>query len=230
MLPEINKNHKISNFGFTLIEMMVVIGIIVTITGLFLVNFNALEGPRNLNIAQNQLTTDIRKIQSYTLSSRNVSNSGQPASYYVIKFDMANPTSYTLGAIDKKNDYFDLQVVKLPKSIQISDLTIKEAGGKGGPVVCAETAFSLPFGRVYMDYKEKEGKSFAEEGKAIMGEELKDSKGGSGCDIFYVLLNSGDLTANKNIVLTVSLIDTTHPQSAPKVIDLNGISQVIDSH
>src|SRR4051812_25570648 len=96
---------NLKNSGFTLIELMVVVGIMGLITGIFLINFNRLQGPRNLKIAQNQLITDIRRIQSYTLSSRNVSTTGQPARYYIIKFETQSPASYKIQAIDNKDTF-----------------------------------------------------------------------------------------------------------------------------
>jgi hypothetical protein len=183
---------------------MVVIGIMGLITGMFLVSFNSLQGPRNLKIAQNQLITDIRRIQSYTLSSRDVVTSGSlvPASYYVIRFD-ASSNSYIIQSIDKK-DFFNanLQTINLPKTVQISALKVfTSAGVLQATPACVQVAFSLPYGRVLMDY--------------------------SACAISTTIKNSADLSANKNLILDIYLSDPSMPASTQKIIEINGISQGI---
>lgn len=195
--------------GFTLIEMLVVIGIMAMIIGLFLVNFNALEGARNLKIAQNQLVTDIRKIQSYTLSSRNVSSSGKPAHYYIIKFDTStlnNKKNYTIQAIDNASTAsVDLQTILLPRTSQISSLSVQPASGSAQTATCVQVAFSLPFGRVFMDYKTD----------------------GTACNIANTFQNSINLDQNKNIVLSITLQDASANPPTTKIVEINGISQSI---
>ena len=202
-------NQKPDNIkGFTLIEMLVVIGIMAMILGLFLVNFSGLEGARNLKIAQNQLVTDLRKIQSYTLSSRNVSTSGKPARYYMIKFDISTPTAYTIQAIDNASSAsVDLQTIALPKTSQISSLSLQPSTGSAVSATCVQVAFSLPFGRVFMDYPQIDPQSK--------------------CDIAYVFKNSADFTNYKNIVLTISIRDTSANPPVQKNVEINGISQGI---
>lgn len=204
------KKNKQKLAGFTIIEMLVVVGVISAISGLFLVNFRALEGPRNLKIAQNMLTTDIRKIQSYTLSSRNVGSNNNPAKYYIVSLDTQNATKYILGAIDNADDYYELQNITLPRSVAISDLAVKLSTGEVVSAKCAQIAFSLPFGRVITDYK------------------LSSSK--SDCDIVSTFNNSSDLSQNKNIITTLTLQDLTSQQVSTKTIEINGVSQVIQGN
>ncbi len=198
------------NAGFTLIELLVVIGIMGMITGIFLINFGRLQGPRNLRIASNQLVTDLRRIQSYTLSSRNVPIAGSPpASYYILKFDAGTGSNnkYVVQAIDDTKVFSPaLETISLPKSIQITKLQIVLANGTIiNNATCAQVAFALPFGRILMEYQ-----------TTIQP-----------CNIANTIQNSADLSANKNLILNVELTDTSTIGSSPQVIQINGISQSI---
>src|SRR5438105_10754499 len=105
--------------GFTLIELLVVIFIMGLLAGLLTLNLAGQRVARNIQIAQNQLVSNIRKIQGYTLSSRNVSQN-QPAEYYVMKFDLANPYQYTIQAIynvGSSPTLANVEVIKFPTDI-----------------------------------------------------------------------------------------------------------------
>lgn len=56
--------------GFTVIEMIVSIGIIVVMTGLFLANYRTANQAAGLNAAAQKLASDIRLVQSYALGSK----------------------------------------------------------------------------------------------------------------------------------------------------------------
>jgi prepilin-type N-terminal cleavage/methylation domain-containing protein len=161
-----NKNcHHYNKFlrggndaGFTLVEMLVVLFILGMVTTLFIANYNALRGPRSLKIAQNQLVTNIRKIQSYTLSARNSPN-GNPARMYVIKLNGAigNSTSYVLQVIDNQSTpvVTDIETVTFPGGISVDTTTpitlVSAEGGASQNPNCLQIGFSLPFGKIYAD-------------------------------------------------------------------------------
>ena len=58
--------------GFTLIELLVVISIMGILATLMIVNFAGQRVSRSLLLAKNETVTNIRKVQSYTLSSKNI--------------------------------------------------------------------------------------------------------------------------------------------------------------
>lgn len=241
-----NKNNIYSGAGFTIMEMTVVIAIIGLLVSFFLVNFNSLSGPRDLKKTQNQLVTDLRKIQSYTLSSKDVLATGDPANYYIIKFSKITPDRYTIGAVDNKGQYSNLQTVSFPKNIGISSLQVNLPSSKvPKTATCAEVAFSLPFGRIFMDYyvgkhddvleqfdieigNQGNGKDKdKDDGESEDKNKNKNQNKTSDCNIADVLSTSGDLSENLNLVLSVYLSDTSNPNSAPQVVTINGISQAI---
>ena len=122
--PRSWRNARRLEQGFTLIELIVVVAILGIVLGLVTVNIAGQRNARNLNIAQNELISNIRKIQSYTLSARNVFGN-QPASYYVMKFDLANPTQYTIQSmydVTVSPKIRDIETINLPKGITFSGI------------------------------------------------------------------------------------------------------------
>jgi prepilin-type N-terminal cleavage/methylation domain-containing protein len=159
---------KLSNIGFTLIEMMVVVAIMVMLATAIVINLASQRAGRDVRIAQNQLVSYIRQAQSYTLSSRNLPN-GQPAQFYVLKFDLSNPTQYTLEAIynvSSSPQLQDIQTINLPPNIQIAAIapatnpiaidrsqasdTVNQPGNSTylQTPTCALMAFAAPFGKI----------------------------------------------------------------------------------
>ncbi len=147
--------------GFTLIEMLTVIGIMGLVAGIFVVNFAAFRGPRNLRIATNELVSNLRKIQSYTLSSRN-SPSGLPVKYYLLKLSNAagSETSYQIQSINSDYSFSEnIETINLPEGIAVrtdasspQGLQLEQPiGGNTTYPTCMQVAFSLPFSRVYLD-------------------------------------------------------------------------------
>ena len=149
---------KQRNLGFTLIELLVVVAIMGMLVGYMVINLGQQRGARNLKIAQNQLVTDLRKIQSYTLSSRVLPN-GQPVQYYLIKFDFNQPDRYTIqGIYDKENTtngrLKDVEVVRLPQEVTFDPLSPAATSNptlSGNSKNCYLAAFKAPFARVLVN-------------------------------------------------------------------------------
>ncbi|MCL5774791.1 MAG: type II secretion system GspH family protein [Patescibacteria group bacterium] len=141
------------NLGFTLIELLVVIAIMGALVGFMIVNLGLQRGARNLKIAQDQLVTDLRKIQSYTLSSRVLSN-GQPAQYYLMKFDFNQPDRYTIqGIYDTENTtngrLTNVETVFLPQEVGFDPIAPSATANPTlTPKSCLLIAFKAPFARV----------------------------------------------------------------------------------
>ncbi len=150
--------------GFTIIELLVVISIMAVMLLLFTVNLPGQRVDRNLNIAQNELVTNLRKAQSYTLSARQLPN-GQYGEFFLLKFDGATAQSrqvYTLQAIYNASatptppglvsvESYTLppgvQVSSTPVTITMEDSTVPHVQAAG----CSLLGFSAPFAQVYFN-------------------------------------------------------------------------------
>jgi prepilin-type N-terminal cleavage/methylation domain-containing protein len=134
---------SISERGFTLIELMVVIAIMALIAGAVIANYAGLRPSRNIRIAQNELVTNIRKVQSYSLSSRNILGN-TPVQYYVMKFSTSAPNQYIIeGMYDVKTlpiQLRDVETIKLPDGISLAASTVNAVSS-----TCMLLAFRLPF-------------------------------------------------------------------------------------
>ncbi len=148
-----NKTSGSADLGFTLIELLVVIAIMGTLVGFMIINLGQQSGARNLKIAQDLLVTDLRKIQSYTLSSRVLPN-GQPAQYYLMKFDLSKPDQYTIqGVYDMENTtngrLVDVETVHLPQQVTFDPIS---PTATANPTLTAKNclllAFQAPFAKV----------------------------------------------------------------------------------
>ncbi len=121
-----------------------------------IININGQRAPRDIKIAQNELVSNIRKAESYTLSSRNLP-SGEPVQYYVMKFDLNKPTQYIIQGIFNVNtspQIQDIETIKLPVNVKITAISI--SGRLQSPATqtissvngCAMVAFVAPYGKV----------------------------------------------------------------------------------
>lgn len=139
--------------GFTLIELMVTLTITAFLFSGLIVNINGQRAPRDIKIAQNELVSNLRKAESYTLSARNLP-SGQPAQYYVVRFSLANPTEYVIQAISNVSSspqLQDVETIKLPINVKITALTVTQrllAPATQNSTACALVAFVAPYGKV----------------------------------------------------------------------------------
>lgn len=147
-------NLKFSQ-GFTLIELLVVISIMLLILTSLVINLNGQSAERDMKIATNQLATDIRKTQSYTLSARTLPG-GQSASYYLVKFDFGQPDRYTIQAIinaQNNPQVVDVETVKFPAYVVLQSVAITPPGQSQTTYTsgCQLVAFKLPFGKPLAD-------------------------------------------------------------------------------
>lgn len=133
--------------GFTITELLVVISIMGVISTLVIAGFNQTRGRRDLRIAQNELITNIRKVQSYMLSSRDLPN-GEKALFYVMRFEEGTNT-YTIGGVSEDEFFPDLETVSFPNLIELNRMRI--IGQATTSVNCAHIIFSAPYGKMYID-------------------------------------------------------------------------------
>jgi hypothetical protein len=183
------------------------VAILGILASLVTVNFNQLRGPRNVRIAEHELVTNIRKVQSYALSSRST-ETGIPVKYYVVAFDLADPHQYQVAAIDKDFNFLAaLETIYLPPGVAIAAMNLESP--QGTPLAdpgCMQVIFGLPFARVYLD-----GNS--------------DSDGS--CDFISLVQSPLELENHSNGLLKIILMD--EDGTATKTVRVIGISGKIDT-
>ncbi len=138
--------------GFTIIELLVVIAIMGTLATIFVANYNQQGAVRNLKIAQSQLVTNIRKTQSYILSSRNVVSGSvnAPPRYYMLSMQ-TDASQYVQQGIDSStNGVSDIETIKLPQDIVISQISVGPSNGVLANVPSIIVGYSAPFGKMYV--------------------------------------------------------------------------------
>lgn len=139
-------------YGFTLLELIVVIAIMGMLATLVVVSFNRQRAQRSVVLAQNETVTNLRKVQSYMLSSRNI-NGTVPAKYYVITLRTQasgfKPTEILVSALDDSYGMHTVETVKLPEGVSVTDIEVGDGEQKPDPYDCVQIAFSAPFGQMY---------------------------------------------------------------------------------
>ncbi len=139
--------------GFTLIELLVTLAILSMFYGLILVNFASWRGPQYVRVSANELSTNISKLRSYALSARNLN--GKPAQMYVLKLNTATPTTYAVQGVETTDggEVFReaIETIRLPGGAAIQSLSLTTKTGVTSTPACVQIAFSLPFGRAYLN-------------------------------------------------------------------------------
>lgn len=149
---KIQKN-EIKNLGqgFTFIELLVVLAILGIMASLIIANYNGQRASRNVRIARNEMVTNLRKMQSYALSSRTLGN-GQSVQYYVMKLDTATGQSgkYSLQAVLNVggSPQLNASVETYPMAAGVTIQSVKISRNVSPTVStpsCALLAYKLPF-------------------------------------------------------------------------------------
>lgn len=122
-----------SEAGFTLMELIVSISIIVLISGVFLANYHSTNKQSELTMVAQKLVSDIRLAQNYSLGSKEYSLS-VPAGGWGVHFDkVSSPGSYKIFADSNGNMEYDAgeadkdkggQTVNLPAGVTISEIDV----------------------------------------------------------------------------------------------------------
>ena len=146
-----NKQQFKNTQGFTLIELLVVMFIMLVLTTSTLIIWNQQKPKRSLNIAQNEFITNVRKMQSYAVSARNIT-SNVPAKYYVMRI-AEGESSYSINAIGADFTYFpNIETISLPDGLTFSDLQLRPTGSlTTATPTCVMLVVSSPFGKMYFD-------------------------------------------------------------------------------
>ena len=201
------RNYNLnSSSGFTVVELMVVFTIIILLSSVIIINWNNQTPGRSLTIGQNELVTNIRKVQSYAVSSRNI-NSTVPAKFYFLKFQEGQRV-YSINASDSAINpvyYSDLETFNLPTGLIISDITLTPTnGGSNLSPTCLMMSMSVIYGKTYF---------------------LSDI-----CDAsaLSIVNNPASIATRANYNLTLTL---THPQkNISKSVTVYGLTSKVEAN
>ena len=225
---QIAKDRRLQT-GFTLMELMVVLTISAFLFTAIIVNINGQRAPRDLKIAQNEMVSNFRKTQSYTLSSRNLP-SGQSVQYYLVKIDLTKPNQYTIQAIFNVGSSPQLQnveTIKLPTNVKISGVSITQrpmAPGTQTPTSCALATFVAPYGKVVFNdgcFPSTVTGSYTIQASDDY-QKLVSFQNNVQCDNNLVP-PPASCTASTDSIFTVTLINTANA-SLQKHVTINGIT------
>lgn len=137
-----------NNFGFSLIELLVSISILIIITSISVNSFSMWQKNENLKQSALVLMSNIQKAQVMSLSGQ--MHNGSAPDAYGIYFNDTNPTSYTVFADVDGHYIYDndgteiIATYDLLDDVSISNLT---------PVVSNELTiiFKLPKAQIYIN-------------------------------------------------------------------------------
>ena len=135
--------------GFTLIEMILTTTLMVTLITLVIVDYAGLTPTRNLNVTHNGMVSDIRKMQSFAVDSRNIPN-GKAASSYGVSIDLGSTHQYVLSGWDNSATpvKYTLSTQHLPANITLTAISLTHAGGTAVTATTITVSYSVPFARM----------------------------------------------------------------------------------
>ncbi len=142
---------RLNNKGFSLIELLVVIFIMVTLTSVFLVNFGARSGPRSLTVAKNNLVSNFRRMQSNAISSKD-STATAVAKYYSLSLSSIAGSSniYALKTYDSLNSATTLSTEQFIAPVVVKQISVLKSDNSVMYPTSIEIFYSVPFGRVLL--------------------------------------------------------------------------------
>lgn len=154
---------KKSQSGFTIVELLAVMAIMTLLLGALVIDFSRQRGTRNVLLAKNEIATNLRKVQSYMLSSKNLPT-GESVKFYVATFT-DEATSYTIDAVDSNYVYHpNVETVNMPSLVKISNINYAITSKDEPPSPsynCVQIIFSAPFGKMYTNPGSSCGSSIA---------------------------------------------------------------------
>lgn len=139
-----------SQAGFTIAELLVGIFIIALISGIFMANYRSSDRQAKLNMAAQQVVSDIRTAQNYSLGLQEFEGS-VPKSGWGTRFDITSPDSYIIFADEDEEEEYDYdageayKIIDLPSDIIISNIDI------AGAVNAVDIVFMPPNPATYIN-------------------------------------------------------------------------------
>ncbi len=155
-----SRNQNKYELGFTVTELLVVFLILVLMASLAIISWNKQTPTRNLTLAQNELVTNIRKVQGYAVSTRNLEDLNS-ANFYVIRFEVNSPYYEILGVDSDGNVSEILETVNLPSSIVFSEInSVNKVDGSITNPSCTFLIFNVIYGKSFIGGDENCSKGY----------------------------------------------------------------------
>lgn len=145
-----NQNQN-NQKGFTVVELLVVFVIMVVLSSVGVVTWNKQKPRRSLVLAQNETTTNLRKVQSYAVSSRNLP-SGEAPKYYLVRLE-EGASSYTVHAVygtDYTYTSTPIETINLPLGVSFTNIVLTPHSGTPASAKCMFAIFSVVYGKTYL--------------------------------------------------------------------------------
>ena len=133
--------------GFTIIELLVSLGIFVIITTMVVANFRAGSRSDELKIAADALSSDLRRAQNMALAGQEV-NGVTPTGGYGVYFDLGEPGHYIIFADANDNQKYDVGEdlsdgkIVLARDVRITGIQ---------PLVTSSVVFKPPKPTIYIN-------------------------------------------------------------------------------
>lgn len=146
---------KKKSFGYTLVEMVVVIAVFGLLAGGVTISFMSSKKKQNAVLGQGQMVTMFRRLQGSALSARNLPD-GKSASMYVLKIVSGTKPVVTVQAFDNTESapvfYDKIEVLQIPADVTFDTMTVVRKDGVSIPArTCVQIGFLLPFSKIYID-------------------------------------------------------------------------------
>lgn len=225
------------NQGFTLMELMVVISIMAILATVLVINLAGQRSSRDIKIAENQLVSNIRQIQSSTLSAKTL-DSGESVQFYGLAFSLAKPNQYAEEALYNVSgtpQVRQVQVFSLPPDVVIASATVSgypitisrtfdgSTQNISPPSGCAMLFFAAPFGKTLLDNNCSHSAATSN----------IDTAPADGDDYGYIVNFVANMSCigtnnpygcgvSSDSLMTITLTDTSHTVS--RTITVNGIT------
>jgi type II secretory pathway pseudopilin PulG len=133
------EKYRCQNFltGFTLLEMMLVIGIMVLVTSLILANYPGINEKLGVRRVAEEIASSARQVQAYGLGVKEAGTGSGIFPGYGLYFQSASNASYILFADKNNNLQYDadekINEVLIQNGIQIDDLCANQKQIPAGP-------------------------------------------------------------------------------------------------
>ena len=132
-------SNRVAQAGFTIIELMVTMGIVGILASIMLANYPELNGRLTLDLLAHDVALSVRQAQQFALGVRQQNVTGlKPFPTYGIHFDTAFPTNYFIFGDVAENFQYDPATDKnlgsgtLPAGMTIKRLCILWTGASPG--------------------------------------------------------------------------------------------------